>query len=100
MLLDDFGVDFPISGGTGNSRNSPIVIHHQTPNDYTAVVYGVLRHLGIGRHIEWKLLQTSLFEHNGRKLEQMKIETKWNTETEVVTQIENYYFDLTECYTD
>ena len=99
MLVSDFGVDFPISGGTGGSRDTPIVVHYRVPNDYVGVEYGVLRCLGAGRRIEWRLLQNSLFEHNGRQLEQMKIEAKWTTtETELVTQVENYYFDITECF--
>ncbi len=98
LLKDDFKIDFPISGGMGNSRDNPIIIHRQVPNDYTSVEYGILRCLGKGRGIEWKVIQQSLLSHNGRKLDQLKIETKETTENEVITQIENYYFDITECY--
>jgi hypothetical protein len=98
LLLADFEIDFPISGGTGNARENPIVVHYRVPNDYVAVEYGVLRCLGVGRGVEWKLLQNSFFELDGRRIEQMRIETKWRTETEVITQIESYYFDLTECF--
>lgn len=98
LLKRDFGIDFPISGGFGNSRESPIIIHRQDPNDYTSVEYGILRCLGIGRGIKWKLLQQSLLEHEGRMLDQMKIETVELTPTEQITQVENYYFDITECF--
>jgi hypothetical protein len=97
MLKADFGIDLPISGGTGNSRDAPVVIHYRVPNDYVAVEHTVLNCLGMGRRVEWKLLQQALIEHNGRKLDQMKIETKKTTDTEILTQIENYYFDVTEC---
>ena len=96
-LAEDFDIDFPISGGTGNSRDNAIVIHRQIPNDYTAVEYGILRCLGIGRRIEWKVIQQGVLKHIGRTLDQLKIETKETTETEVVTRIENYYFDITDC---
>jgi len=98
LLKADFGIDFPISGGMGNSRDNPIVIHRQVPNEYTSVEYGILRCLGIGRRLEWKVIQQSMFDHNGKTLDQLKIETKETTEDEIITQIENYYFDLTECY--
>lgn len=98
LFKADFGIDFPISGGSGNSRDTPIVIHHQVPNDYVGVENGVLRCLGIGRRIEWTLLQQSLIEHNGQKLDQLKIETKQTTPTGIITQVENYYFDVTECF--
>jgi hypothetical protein len=98
LLKADFGIDFPISGGTGNSRESPIIIHYQKPNDYVGVEYGILRCLGIGRRIEWKLIQQTLQNLDGRTIEQMKIETKQTIATEIITQIENYYFDITECF--
>lgn len=98
LLKADFGIDFPISGGTGASMDSSIVIHYQMPNDYVAVEYGILRCLGIGRRIEWKLIQQTLLNRDGRKIEQMKIETKQTTATQIITQVENYYFDITECF--
>lgn len=98
LLKADFGIDFPISGGAGNSIDSPIIIHRQNPNDYVGVEYGILRCLGIGRRIEWEFIQQSLLDVDGRIIEQMKIETKETTETEIITQVENYYFDITECF--
>lgn len=97
LLKTDFDIDFPISGGTGNSFDNPIVIQKQIPNDYTSAEYGILRCLGVGRRIEWKVIKQNVMHHNGRTLDQLKIETKQLTDTEVITQIENYYFDITEC---
>ena len=98
LLLQDFGADLPISGGLGNSRDSPIVVHKATPNDYGQTEYIVLQCLGLGLGIEWNLLQQSLLSHNDRKIDQIKIETTEVTGEEVVTQIENFYFDITECF--
>lgn len=98
QLAEDFGVDFPISGGFGNSRDNPIIIHRVIPNDYTSVEYGVLKCLGIGRRIEWKLVGQTLMSHAGRRIDQIKIETIETTEEEIITQIENFYFDITECF--
>ena len=41
--------------------------------------------------------QQATIKHEGKTLDQMKIETIQTTEKEVITQIENYYFDITEC---
>ena len=98
LLKRDFGIDFPISGGTGNSRDNPIVIARQVPNDYTAVEYGILRCLGVGRRVQWRIKQQTLISHGDRMLDQVKIEIIETTETEIITQTENYYFDITECY--
>lgn len=97
LLKSDFGLDFPISGGTGSSINTPIVIHYEVPNYPVGVERGVLHCLGLARGIEWKLVEQSLLEHNGRRIDQITIETKETTPTQIVTQIENYYFDITEC---
>lgn len=98
VLKADFDIDYPISGGMGNSIDNPIIIHRQIPNDYTSVEYGILRCLGVGRRIEWKIVLQTLLEHNGRMVDRIKIETTQTTEDEVITQIENYYFDITECF--
>lgn len=46
ILKNDFNIDFLISGGTGNSKENPIIIHKQIPNDYTSVEYDILRCIG------------------------------------------------------
>lgn len=97
LLKQDFGIDFPISGGIGNSKDNPILIHRKQINDYTSVEYGVLKCLGIGRGIEWKVIQQSVIHYGGRTLDQLKIQTKTITDDEIITQVENYYFDITEC---
>ena len=67
-LLDkDFGVDLPISGGTGNSIDNPIVIHRTVINDYTDTEYFILKCIGIGRRITWKILQQELLYNNYKK---------------------------------
>ena len=83
--------------GIETLKEDAVILHKVVPNDYVSVEYTILKCLGIGRGIEWKLLKQTLMDCNGRSLDQMKIETKKVTETEVITGIENYYFDVTEC---
>jgi hypothetical protein len=75
-----------------------LLSHYEVPNFFVEVERGVLRCLGLGRGIDWKLVEQSLIEHNGRMIDQMTIKTKETTPTQIVTQIENYYFDITECF--
>lgn len=98
LLKKDFGIEFPISGGTGNSIDNPIVIHLTKFNDYVGTEYSILNCLGNGRRIEWKILGQGLLNHHDRKIDKVKIETKETTQEEIITQIENYYFDITECF--
>ena len=98
MLLAEFGVDLPISGGTGNSESTPIVVHYREPNDYVGVEYAILNLLGEGRRITWDLLRAYTYEKGGRRFEQMTIQAQWNDGENRITNIENYYFDITECF--
>jgi hypothetical protein len=98
LLKADFDIDFPISGGTGNSIDNPIIIHKVEPNDFVSLEYGILRCLGEGRGIEWKFHKQELLSHNDNRFDKISIEIKELTETEVITTVENYYFDITECF--
>lgn len=98
LLRNDFDVDLPISGGDGDSLDTPIVIDHKGPNDYVAIEYKILECLGIGRGIDWKIIQQTLIKHGERTIDQIKIEARWTTKTKVITERANYYFDITECF--
>jgi hypothetical protein len=98
LIKIDFETDLEISGGNGNSINNCIIIHKTVINDYVGTEYFILKCLGIGRNIEWKTIGQSLLFENDRTIDKVKIETKELTETEIITQIENYYFDITECF--
>lgn len=98
MLKKDFGVDLPISGGSGNAITNPIVVHRQEPNDYVGVEYAILKFLGIGRGISWQMLTQELTHHNDRVIDKIRVETVRLTAEEEVRTVEAYYFDITECY--
>ncbi|MGF7214744.1 hypothetical protein GGR92_000884 [Spirosoma lacussanchae] len=100
LLIYDFGVDFPIYGGNGNSIDNPIVIERTLINDYVGTEYAILKYLGIGRGIEWKTIGQQLLGHNDKLIDKIKIETKEITPTQIITQVENYYFDISECLND
>lgn len=97
LIKKDFGVELPISGGLGNSIDNPIVIHRTELNDYVDTEYFILKCLGIGRRIKWKMINQALLSHNNKDIDRIKIETIEITETEIITSIENYYFDISEC---
>lgn len=98
ILKSDFGVELPISGGYGNAIENAIIIHRIGMNDYVGTEHFILKCLGKGRGIEWKILGQELLSHDDKKIDKIKIETKETTEHEIITQIENYYFDISECF--
>lgn len=99
QLLDhDFKVDLPISGGFGNSIDNAIIIHKFGINDYVGTEHFILECLGKGRKIKWKILEQQILSHDGKTIDKIKIETIQKTFFKKITQIENYYFDITECF--
>ncbi len=97
MLKRDFGVDLPISGGIGNSLADPIIIESPAGEDYQLIETEYLKYICLGRGVKWEFLKRESVESEGRNIDKVKIKTQETTQEEVVTQIENYYFDVTEC---
>ena len=98
MLLRDFGVDLPIPGGRGNSLDNPVVLEYQVPNDYVSIEHAYLKYLGLGRRIEWRVIKQELIERGERYYDKIKIETVQTDDDRIIRQIENFYFDITDCF--
>jgi len=90
LLKHDFGYELDIAGGTGQSKDDPIHVLSPLEKDVIHTESLVLRGIGKGRGILWRTLQTELVD--GTEIIQRKIETKEASETEIITQVENYYF--------
>lgn len=97
LIKLDFGIELNISGGFGNSITSPINIHRVGINNYLGTEIFILQCLGKGRNIEWKIINQEFIEIEKRKIDKIKIETIELTKKDKITQIENFYFDITEC---
>jgi hypothetical protein len=98
LLEKDFGVELPISGGFGNLIDNPVIIHKEGINDYVWTEHFILQCIGKGRGIEWRILEQGLLSYNNKRIDKIKIETRLLTKNEIITQIENYYFDITDCF--
>jgi hypothetical protein len=94
LLLRDEGADLPIRGGFGQSRDEPIVVDHSDPELVGETQMLVLRGLSRGRGIFWRCLARNLLGDKWPGIEQFKIETVELTASKLITQTENYYFDL------
>ena len=97
LLFADFGVDYPISGGLGNSRDNPIIVHRAIPNDYVGIEHGVLQCIAKGRGVMIQFKQQALITHNERSIDQIKVQMSRNLGDQTEHTIENWYFDVTDC---
>lgn len=91
-LMSDFGMELNIAGGNGQS-DKPIVVLDENPEDALRTQLQVLTGLGEGRRVQWKVLESTPFPSIESRVNQVRIETKQLTETEIISQVENYYFD-------
>jgi len=98
LLKKDFGVELPISGGFGNSIMNSIIIHKIDRNDKVEIEHFVLKCLGQGRGVEWEILGAETVRFEDRTIDKVKIKTRELTENEIITQTENFYFDITEFF--
>jgi hypothetical protein len=96
LINEDFGIDLPIKGSTGNSIENPVIIEWTPNDDFVSVEFAYLRCIGMARGIEWKFISQKQMNHDGRKIDRLTIKTRQFGVSEIITQQENYYFDITE----
>lgn len=96
LLTLEFGVELPISGGNGDSLETPIVMHRTEDNDFVEMEYFIVDCLCKIRKIEYRLLGQE-FSYT-QKIDSIKIETKQKIGNKTIKQIEHIYFDISECF--
>ena len=94
LLLRDWGTELPICGGYGRSREDPIVVTTLDAEGTALTQCLALRGLGRGRGVFWRTIAHALLGDQWPGIEQFKIETIELTKKQIVTQTENYYFDV------
>ncbi len=90
QIKKDFGVDLPILGGDGQSIDNPIIIDPKC-KDWSSVEYSYVKLINQALGRSWKVVNTSLIEHNGHKIDQLKLAIDGDDEN-----FYNYYFDVTD----
>ena len=94
LLHKDFGLDLNISGGSGQSISDPIEINADKADRAAHTELLVLRGLGQGRKILWRSISAQVLDgENSKRIIQRKLETKEVTSAQIISQIENYYFE-------
>jgi hypothetical protein len=94
LLLGGMGIELPIRGGYGGSREDPIVITASDVDGVALTRFLTLHALGRGRGIFWRTVANALLGDEWPGIEQFKIETVRLTETQMITRTENFYFDV------
>jgi hypothetical protein len=96
LLKKDFDLELDIAGGTGQSVGDPIIVWSSSESEASKTEFFVLRGLGQGRGILWRSLGASVVPSSYGKVLQRKIETKDVRPKQIISQVENYYFQRSE----
>ncbi len=94
LLLRDWGADLPIRGGHGQSRQDPIIVTATDPETVAVTQMSTICGIARGRGAYWRTLARTPLGNEWPHIEQFKIETVELTSTEIITQTENYYFEV------
>ncbi|MEO7044254.1 MAG: hypothetical protein ABI091_03030 [Ferruginibacter sp.] len=98
LIKIDRGINLPILGGSGKSIDDAIIIEKSEEYNCVNVEYILLDFFCEVIGNEWKLLEQHLSHHNDRRIDILKIETTQIVVEEIIIEIENYYFDVTDCF--
>jgi len=98
-INQEFGVDLPIRGGAGRSIEDAIIIEYQGPiNDYIGMEYEVLKYIFSKPNSKWQILGQELIFEYDKTFDKLIIEISLSDGSGIASQIENYYFDITEWF--
>jgi hypothetical protein len=98
MCFERYGLDFPISGGSGYTLSDPIIIHNSGVSDYIQIEYSIINCIARNRELDWEKIGQELLNHKESKIDRIKICTKSTSKQDEIHRIENYYFDITDCF--
>lgn len=91
QLRADFGIDLPISGGSGNSRSDPIVLELQCPDEASKIEMTVAKCIYGRLGMHWRSVAKSIVEST---IQKHTFEVKFAEGDQIVTERRNFYFDL------
>ncbi len=92
------GINLPIQGGTGDSIEDPLVIMRSEIYNCVDVEYMLVDFFSNLIGIKLEVVGQKLIIHKGRRMDILKIETKQLVGEEIITEIKNYYFDISDCF--
>ena len=87
--LELTGVDMPISGGSGLSRDDPIVIEDKDPARSAYWEHQVVGFIYRMRGQSWRFEKATIESYNGKEIEQFKVSVEGDDE-----HYYNFYFDI------
>ena len=89
--LEITGIDMPISGGSGFSRDDPIVIDDTDPSRSAYWEHQVVGFIYNMRGQAWQFEKATIEAYKGKTIEQFKISRSGDNDNYY-----NFYFDITK----
>ena len=99
LLKNAFNVELTIRGDMGNSIEQAVILESSGPlNDYVSLEYQIMDLISAGRDVSWKLERQELLVKDGRRYDKLIVAVKGINVTTMPMQLDNHYFDITECF--
>jgi len=95
-LKRDFGLDLPIGPGSGSSRDDPLLILASDPHTVALTQMLVLRCIGVALQRLWRIVARVPMQGELANIDQVKIEARYLTATQIITDQVNHYFEVSE----
>lgn len=100
-FLEEYGVDLPISGGSGNSIDMSVIIEYEAGPNYQEVEDTFINCLSQEFNFTWSLISREVKEVDGLVIEVVSINWEFNEEEEddeiAFSPVKEFYFDITRC---
>jgi hypothetical protein len=97
LVLEHSGFNAAISGGSGRSIESAIVLHRDDLHDKHTVQKAILWALGQYKNVSWAVLSDAKEDSDGRCYESMLLDVRiLNSSGQVKQGQQRIYFDITE----
>ncbi len=96
LLIRDFGIDLPISGGRGSSIGDPIIINTQSAHEASWIEMEYVRCICARFGWHWRAIGREIIDDANGRIERLSCEVKYPEDDQVITERRNFYFDISE----
>jgi len=96
LVKEHAGVEVSLSGGSGRSYDSAIIVHNNGIGDLAGAQRAVLWSLGRYKKLNWEIIEQEQQMHNGRVIDVMTIEMRRMVDGMVSTGMQQVFFDISE----
>ena len=98
FIKELFNIDMPIAGGYGENKQNAVKMLYEFPNDFINTEYLYLQCISKAMEKSYKVEGQELLHEGGYTYDKIQIETTYKKDGKTIVQLEDWYFDITDCF--